>query len=99
MNEQDGLLKHTSLCYNQVLLLEPLSNTRPEPLVCNRVIRLIRLWHDLEFGNLELASFVAKFLKAVRKFWEKRLHPSPRIIRESNLRVIPVKLCVVFVVN
>lgn len=63
--------------------------------MCNPRIRI----HDflvLEFGNLELASFVAKILKALRKLWEKRLHPSPSISCESNLRVIRVELFIFF---
>lgn len=59
--------------------------------MCNQGIR-IRDYLVLEFGDLELASFVAKILKALRKFGEKHFHPSPSIGRESNFRVIKVEL-------
>ena len=88
-------MQRTGLRYNQIPLLEPPSNARPEPIVCNQRIRI----HDflvLEFRNLELARFLAKFLKALRKFGEKRFHPSLRISSESNFRVIKVELFVFY---
>jgi len=63
--------------------------------MCNQLIFSIHDRLVLEFGNLELASFLLKPLKALRKFWEKGLHPSPTISCESNLRVIKVELFII----
>ena len=66
--------------------------------MCDQLIFSIHDRLVLEFGNLELASLLLKpinFQKALRKFREKGLHPSPSISGESNLRVIKVELFVI----
>jgi len=63
--------------------------------MCNQLIFSILDFFVLEFGNRELTCFLLKPLKALRKFWEKGLHPSPTVSCESNLRVIKVELFVI----
>ena len=63
--------------------------------MCNQRIRIYNFL-VLEFGNLELASSVAKFLKALRKFGEKSPHPNLSISCESNFRMIKVELFVFY---
>lgn len=58
------------------------------------VNRLILVFDNLvlEFGDIELPSFVGKLPEARCKFGEQCLHPSPSICRESNFRMIKVEL-------
>lgn len=61
------------------------------------VNQLVLVLDDLvpKFGYMELAGLLGKFREALCEFWKKRLHPSPSISCESNLRMIKVELFVV----
>jgi len=91
-------MRRASVRQDDVVRLEELTNTGPQPIMCNFLGTTLR-YQIVEFGDRDLACNVAEVLKASGKLGDKLLHPNPREYIILDLRLVNVELKVMPLVH